>query len=62
MKKRILLIDPFAGAARMPDLAAALKNAGADVRELDIAQGYDAVLDALEDGFMPVVLKVMQRS
>ncbi len=46
----------------MPDLAAALKNAGADVRELDIAQGYDAVLDALEDGFMPVVLKVMQRS
>ena len=61
MNKRILLIDPFGGSARMPGLATALSNAGAEVLEMDFTKGYDAVLDALEDGFMPVVLKEMQR-
>lgn len=59
--KKIILIDPLAGAARMPGLAAALRDAGAEVRELDLAEGYGAVLDALEQDFLPVVLKALPR-
>lgn len=55
--KRVLLIDPQGGAASMPELAAALRAAGAEVRELRLAGNYEAVLDALEQAFMPVVLK-----
>jgi hypothetical protein len=56
-KKRVLLIDPLAGAASMPGLAAALREAGAEVREISLGHDYDAVLDALEQDFLPVVLK-----
>jgi hypothetical protein len=60
-KKRVLLIDPLAGAACMPGLAAALREAGAEVREMTLAQDYGAVLDALEQDFLPVVLKAPAR-
>ena len=59
--KRVLLIDPLAGAAPMPCLAAALREAGAEVREISLAHDYGAVLDALEQGFLPVVLKAPAR-
>jgi hypothetical protein len=41
----------------MPELAAALRAAGAEVREINLAGSSDEVLDALEQGYMPVVLK-----
>lgn len=61
--KRVVLIDPLAGAGRMPELAEALRAAGAEVREIGLGGDgdYGAVLDALEQGFMPVVLKVPAR-
>jgi hypothetical protein len=60
--KRVVLIDPLAGAARMPGLAEALRAAGAEVREISLGGDYGAVLDALEQDFLPVVLKVPARS
>jgi len=59
--KRVLLIDPLAGAAHMPGLAEALREAGAEVREIRLAHDYGAVLDALEQDFLPVVLKAPVR-
>lgn len=53
--KQVLLIDPAAAPA-MPGLAEALRAAGAEVREMKL-DDYEALLDALEQGFMPVVLK-----
>jgi hypothetical protein len=55
--RRVVLIDPLAGVACMPELAAALRAAGAEVREINLAGSSDEVLDALEQGYMPVVLK-----
>jgi hypothetical protein len=54
--KRVVLIDPLAGVACMPGLAEALRAAGAQVREMNL-DDYGALLDALEQDWMPVVLK-----
>jgi hypothetical protein len=53
--KQVLLINPDAAPA-MPGLAEALRAAGAEVREMNL-DDYGALLDALAQGFMPVVLK-----
>lgn len=53
--KQVVLINPDAAPA-MPGLAEALRAAGAEVREMNI-DDYGALLDALAQGFMPVVLK-----
>ena len=53
--KQVLLINPDATPA-MPGLAEALRAAGAQVREMNM-DDYGALLDALAQGFMPVVLK-----
>lgn len=53
--KRILLVDPAAAPA-MPGLAEALRAAGAQVREMNV-DDYGALLDALQQDWMPVVLK-----
>lgn len=53
--KQVLLINPDAAPA-MPGLAEALRAAGAEVREMNL-DDYAALLDALAQGFMPVVLK-----
>lgn len=53
--KQVLLINPDAAPA-MPGLAEALRAAGAEVREMNM-DDYGALLDALAQGFMPVVLK-----
>lgn len=54
-QKRVLLINPTAESAA-PGLADALRVAGAEVLELRL-DAYDAVLDALKQDWMPVVLK-----
>lgn len=53
--KKVLLIHPDY-APVMPGLANALRAEGAQVRELQLGD-YTALLDALEQGWMPVVLK-----
>ncbi len=54
--KRVILINP-ATVPVMPGLAEALRAAGAQVREMNL-DDYGALLDALEQDWMPVVLKV----
>lgn len=54
-RKQVLLINPEVEPA-MPGLAEALRAAGAEVREMNM-DDYGALLDALAQGFMPVVLK-----
>lgn len=54
--KKVLLINPLA-APVFPGLAVALLAAGAEVREMNL-DDYSALLDALEQDWMPVVLKV----
>ncbi|HUX32027.1 MAG TPA: hypothetical protein VMV78_15590 [Thiobacillus sp.] len=53
--KKVLLVNPAAVPA-MPGLAEALRAAGAQVREMN-TDDYGALLDALEQDWMPVVLK-----
>lgn len=53
--KQVLLINPEAKPV-LPGLADALRTAGAEVRETNL-DDYEALLDALAQGFMPVVLK-----
>jgi len=53
--KQVLLINPAAAPA-MPGLAEALRAAGAQVREMNM-DDYGALLDALQQDWMPVVLK-----
>lgn len=53
--KRVLLINPAAAPA-MPSLAESLRAAGAEVREMNM-DDYGALLDVLEQDWMPVVLK-----
>lgn len=53
--KRVLLVNPAAAPA-MPGLAEALRAAGAQVREMNM-NDYGALLDALQQDWMPVVLK-----
>ncbi len=54
-EKRVLLVNPSAASA-MPGLAEALRAVGAQVREMNL-DDYGALLDALEQDWMPVVLK-----
>ncbi len=53
--KKVLLVNP-ATAPAMPGLADALRATGAQVREMNM-NDCSALLDALEQGWMPVVLK-----
>lgn len=53
--KKILLINSEA-APVFPGLAEALRAAGSEVREMNLGD-YSALLDALEQDWMPVVLK-----
>jgi len=53
---RVLLIRPH-GITGVAGLAQALRDAGAEVREIELSNEYGPVLDALEQGFVPVVLK-----
>jgi hypothetical protein len=54
-RKQVLLINPAAAPA-MPGLAESLRAAGAEVREMKL-DDYGELLDALAQGWMPVVLK-----
>jgi uroporphyrinogen-III synthase len=58
--KRVLLVNSSAAPA-MPGLAEALRAAGAEVQEMKLddlkLDKYSALLDALEQDWMPVVLK-----
>ncbi len=54
-EKRVLLVNPAAAPA-MPGLAEALRAAGAQVWEMNV-DDYGALLDALQQDWMPVVLK-----
>jgi methylmalonyl-CoA mutase cobalamin-binding subunit len=57
--RRILLIDPLGHGhadAAVP-LARALERAGAQVRRISLPGQAEAVLDAIEQGWMPVALK-----
>jgi len=56
--KRVVLVRP-AGVPAVDGLGEALRDAGVQVRELELARSGDcaALLDVLEEGFMPVVLK-----
>jgi methylmalonyl-CoA mutase cobalamin-binding subunit len=57
--RRILLIDPLGDGhddAALP-LAQALQRAGAQVRRISLPGQAEAVLDAIEQGWMPVALK-----
>jgi methylmalonyl-CoA mutase cobalamin-binding subunit len=57
--RRILLIDPLGDGH--PDvatpLAQALERAGAKVRRISLPGQSEAVLDAIEQGWLPVALK-----
>ncbi len=59
-EKRVVLVNSSAAPA-MPGLAEALRAAGAQVQEMKLddlkLDDYGALLDALEQDWMPVVLK-----
>lgn len=59
--RHVLLIDPVSDAVALRPLADALQAAGARVQCIALTgrrQEYEAVLDAIEQGFVPVVPKV----
>lgn len=55
--RRILLIDPLGDDRAAEPLAQALERAGAQVRRIALPGQAEAVLDAIEQGWMPVALK-----
>lgn len=57
--RRILLIDPLGGGHQDVGslLAQALERAGAQVRRISLPGQAEAVLDAIEQGWLPVALK-----
>lgn len=55
VNKKVLLLELSPGQG-LPGLAEALRKAGAEVRQMGM-EDCNAVLDALEQGWMPVVLK-----
>lgn len=57
MTKRIVLIETMDSDVRMPELSAALKKLNAEVMELSLLDDMELILDAMEAGFMPVVMK-----
>ena len=52
----LLLEEPGAPPADVQALEQALQNQGARVRRLTLAPPYDELLDALADGWLPVLL------
>lgn len=48
---------PLAQPAATHPLAQALRQLGATVREVPLAAPYDALLDAIAEGFVPVACK-----
>lgn len=48
---------PLAQPAAAHPLAQALRQLGATVREVPLAAPYDALLDAIAEGFVPVACK-----
>lgn len=55
--KKVLLIHPRPDRAELPDLAAALRRAGAEVEQHFMAGDYSTLLDALAGDVLPVVVK-----
>lgn len=55
--RRILLIDPLGDADAAQPLEQALLRAGAQVRRIALPGQAEAVLDAIEQGWVPVALK-----
>lgn len=55
--RRVLLIDAAAGVQALRPLAQALRDVGAQVREIRLEGQYGAVLDAIAQGWLPVVRK-----
>ncbi len=57
--RRILLIDPLGDGHEDvgAPLARALERAGAQVRRISLPGQAEAVLDAIEQGWLPVALK-----
>ncbi len=53
--KKVLLLE-LSPEQALPGLAEALQRAGAEVRRMRL-EDCNAVLDAIEQGWMPVVLK-----
>lgn len=53
-RKVMLIVDAPAPAAAASGLADALRKLGAEVQTLPLAPPYDAVLDGLADGWLPV--------
>lgn len=58
VRKKVALVH-LAGASESMGLAESLRAAGADVRDVD-AGDCEALLDMLQQGWMPVVLKPLQ--
>lgn len=55
--RRVLLIDADPGVQALGPLAQALRDAGAQVRQIHLEGQYGAVLDAIAQGWLPVVRK-----
>jgi hypothetical protein len=55
--RKVLLIHPHADKAGMPELAEALRRAGAEVEQHFLSDDCSALLDALEGDVLPVVVK-----
>lgn len=57
MKKKVLLIHPRPDRPALPELAEALRRAGAEVEQHFLTGDYSALLNALEGDVLPVVVK-----
>ncbi len=57
-RRKVLLLDEHrASRDASAALARALLDAGADVQRRPLAAPYDELLDALADGWLPVVMR-----
>ena len=57
MARRILLIEPLAAAGPGATQRLRQRQRGAEVRQLALPGQADALLDAIEQGWLPVALK-----
>jgi hypothetical protein len=55
--KRVVLIHPGPERACMPELADALRRAGAEVEQYSMTDDLGRMLDALQGDALPVVVK-----
>lgn len=55
--KTVLLIYPAEGRPCMPELADAIRRTGAECKQFHLGQNFAALLDALEENVLPVVVK-----